>query len=168
MSFGSMTAIWVADRDPRFKAVIAMSGERGEHTNLKIPSLRMLGTEDRTLGEEGNAVIRSQHSRHTGPSFLLELRNGGHFSFSDMFKINKNFGDGVGQGKRRSTNEPFEFTPMETTYKIINSYSVAFLGYYLKGQKEYLPFLGTNHWPDVLAWDAKNHDHAGGIGSRQK
>ncbi|MEK6320660.1 MAG: hypothetical protein AABN33_03140 [Acidobacteriota bacterium] len=44
---------------------------------------------------------------------------------------------------------------METTYKIINSYSVAFLGYYLKGQKEYVNFLSENHWPDVMIWDVK-------------
>ena len=72
-----------------------------------------------------------------------------------MFKINNNFGDGVGAGKRRDTNEPFDFTGMATTYKIINSYSVAFLGYYLKGEKEYLSFLRTNHWPDVMIWDVR-------------
>ena len=44
---------------------------------------------------------------------------------------------------------------METTYKIINSYSVAFLGYYLKGEKEYASFLTENPWPDVMIWDAK-------------
>ena len=73
------------------------------------------------------------------------FKNGGHFSFTDIFKINKNFGDGAGQGKRRASGEPFDFTSMEVTYKIINSYSVAFLGYYLKGQKDYLNFLTANH-----------------------
>jgi predicted dienelactone hydrolase len=155
MSFGSYTAHWASDQDPRFKAVIAMSGAPPSHTNLTVPSLRMLGTEDRTLGVAGNSAIRDNHSKHTGPSFLLELKNGGHFSFTDMFKINKNFGDGVGEGKRRDTNEPFQFTSMETTYKIINSYSVAFLGYYLKSEKEYASFLTENPWPDVMIWDAK-------------
>jgi hypothetical protein len=130
-----------------------MSGAPPAHTNLSVPSLRMLGTEDRTLGAAGNAAIRDNHAKHTGPSYLLELKNGGHFSFTDMFKINKNFGDGVGAGKRRDSNEPFEFTDMQTTYKIINSYSVAFLGYYLKGQKEYMTFLRENHWPAVMSWD---------------
>lgn len=155
MSFGSMTAIAVADQDKRFKAVVAMSGAPPTHTNLSVPSLRMLGTEDTTIGAQGNARIRDHHTRHAGPSYLLELKNGGHYSFTDMFKIIKNFGDGVGAGKRRDTAEPFQFTGMETTYKIINSYSVAFLGYYLRGQKEYLSFLGDNRWSDILAWDAK-------------
>ena len=155
MSFGSYTAHWASDQDPRFKAVIAMSGAPPSHTNLTVPSLRMLGTEDRTLSVGGNSTIRDNHARHTGPSYLLELKNGGHFSFTDMFKINKHFGDGVGEGKRRETNVPFEFTSMETTYQIINSYSVAFLGYYLKGEKEYASFLNENHWPDVMIWDVK-------------
>lgn len=153
MSFGSYTVHWVADQDPRFKAIVAMSGAPATHTNLAVPSLRMLGTEDRTLGPAGNAAIRDNHAKHTGPSYLLELKNGGHYSFTDMFKINKEFGDGVGAGKRRDTNEPFRYTDMETTYAIINSYSVAFLGYYLKGQKEYRAFLSENHWPDVMMWD---------------
>ncbi|MFP5262191.1 MAG: alpha/beta hydrolase family protein [Blastocatellia bacterium] len=153
MSFGSYTVHWAADQDARFKAIVAMSGAPPTHTNLTVPSLRMLGTEDRTLGPAGNAAIRDNHAKHTGPSYLLELKNGGHYSFTDMFKINKNFGDGVGAGRRRDTGGPFEYTDMKTTYAIINSYSVAFLGYYLKGQKEYLEFLRENHWPDVMAWD---------------
>jgi predicted dienelactone hydrolase len=161
MSFGSYTAHWASDADTRFKAVIAMSGAPASHTNLTVPSLRMLGTEDRTLGAPGNAAILDNHAKHTGPSYLLELKNGGHYSFTDMFKINKNFGDGVGAGKRRDTNEPFEFTSMETTYKIVNSYSVAFLGYYLKGETSYLTFLSEDHWPDVMKWDVT------GIGSRE-
>jgi dienelactone hydrolase len=155
MSFGSFTAHWAADRDPRFKAVIAMSGAPMSHTNLTVPSLRMLGTEDRTLGVLGNALIRDNHAKHTGPSFLLELKNGGHYSFTDVFKVSRDFGDGVGAGKRRDTNEPFEFTPMELTYKIVNSYSVAFLGYFLKDQKEYRTFLSENHWPETMIWDVK-------------
>lgn len=168
MSFGSFTAHWAADADPRFKAVIAMSGAPQSHTNLSVPSLRMLGTEDRTLGPAGNAAIRDNHAKHAGPSFLLELKNGGHYSFTDMFKINKNFGDGVGSGKRRDTNEPFEFTSMDATYGAVNSYSVAFLGYYLKGEKEYLAFLTENHWPDMMLWDAKGLSAEAGVGSTNK
>ncbi len=156
MSFGGFTSVTVADREPRFKAVIAMAGAPESNTNLRVPSLRMLGTEDATIKEEGNARIRSQHAKHTGSSFLLELKDGGHYTFTDTFKISKKPGDGIGKGKRRATGEEFEFTPMETSYKIINSYSIAFLGYYLKGEKEYLGFLEKNHWPDVMAWDAKN------------
>jgi predicted dienelactone hydrolase len=158
MSFGSFTAHWASDADPRFKAVVAMSGAPETHTNLTVPTLRMLGTEDRTLGAGGNALIRKNHEIHKGPAYLLEMKNGGHYSFTDMFKLNKGFGDGVGKGNRGGKDgEAFDYTSMETTYKIINSYSIAFLGYYLKGQKSYLPFLQENHWKNELLWEARNN-----------
>lgn len=156
MSFGSFTSHWASDADPRFKAVIAMAGAPASHTNLTIPTLRLLGTEDRTLGEAGNLAIRHNHEIHKGPAVLIELKDGGHYSFTDLYKITKQFGDGIGKGKRRNTNEEFNYISMDSAYRIINSYSVAFLGYYLKGQKEYLPFLLDNHWKDEMTLDEKN------------
>ena len=155
MSFGSFTSVRVADYDPRFKAVIPMAAAPENHTNLTVPALPMMGTEDLTIGERGNELIRGYHARHQGPSFLLELINGGHYSFTDIFKIDKNFGDGVGEGKRRGAGEPFQYIAMEDSYRIINSYSTAFCGVYLKGEKAYLPFLEKNHWPELLIWKPK-------------
>ena len=156
MSFGSMTAVRVADLDPRFKSVIAMSGAYPQHTNLKVPTLWMLGTEDRTLGAAGNAIIRSHHEKQEGPSYLLELKNGGHYSFTDMFKVKPDFGDGVGKGTRREGGAPIQFTSMETTYKIINAYSIAFLSVYVKGDRSSLAFLQKNRWPEELIWQDRN------------
>lgn len=153
MSFGSYTAIRAADADPRFKAVIGMAYAPEEgRTNLTVPQLLMLGEEDQTIGEKGNEAIRAAHAGHRGPSFLLEIKRGGHYSFSDMFKINKNYGDGVGTGKRKGTDEMITFTPMETTYQMINYYSVAFLGCYVRGEREYLPLLRANRWPEEMNW----------------
>jgi dienelactone hydrolase len=150
MSFGAMTAESLVAMDSRFKSMIAMSGASLGRTNLTVPSLWMLGQEDRTIGSMGNLLIRSHHSIHTGPSFLLELKEGGHYSFTDMFKINKTFGDGVGPGKRRESGEAFEYTSMAKTYEIVNSYSLAFLDVYAKGKKERLAFLRENHWPNEV------------------
>jgi dienelactone hydrolase len=156
MSFGSMTAVRVADMDPRFKSVIAMSGAYPQESNLKVPVLWMLGTEDRTIGSAGNAIIRGLHEKHDGPSFLLELKNGGHYSFTDMFKVNPNFGDGVGKGTRRDGGTTFDFTSMETTYTIINEYSVLFLRLYAKNDNSARSFLQTNGWTDELIWQSRN------------
>lgn len=155
MSFGSMTAIRVADSDPRFKAVIAMSGAPEAHTNLTVPSLYMLGEEDRTIGPKGNARVRDVFAKHQRDGYLLAIKDGGHYSFTDVFKIDKNFGDGVGKGKRGGEGAEFNYTSMETTYAIVNSYSVAFLGLYVRGERDYLPFLQKNHWQTELAWDVK-------------
>ena len=158
MSFGAMTSVDVGAVDSRFKSVIAMSGASRTHTNLVVPTLWMLGQEDRTIGTAGNTLIRAQHTIHTGPSFLLELKDGGHYSFTDMFKINKTFGDGVGPGKRRDTQEPFEFTGMDTTYEIVNACSLAFLDVYARGKRERLPFLLKNHWPAEVVLKASGAD----------
>lgn len=155
MSFGSFTAIKVADLDPRFKAVIAMAAAPETHTNLQVPSLYMLGDEDRTIGVKGNERIRANFEAHTGPSYLFEMKYGGHYSFTDMFKINPDFGDGIGRGKKRDSGEPIEFTPMDRTYLMINSYSIAFLGTYVRGENEYLDFLSKNHWPNDLIWKTR-------------
>jgi dienelactone hydrolase len=158
MSFGSMTAVRVADLDTRFKVVIAMSGAYPNHVNAKAPTLWMIGSEDRTIGPEGNAIVRSLHASHEGPSFLLELKNGGHYSFTDMFLIKPDFGDGVGNGKRRASGEPFAFTSMAKTYRIVNAYSIAFLEVYLRGNPALLPFLHKNLDPDELIWQDRNAD----------
>lgn len=158
MSFGSMTAVRVAEMDPRFKSVIAMSGAYPQNADLKTPTLWMVGTEDRTIGPLGNALVRGHHEKHDGPSYLLELKNGGHYSFTDMFKMNPDHGDGVGKGKRREGGAEFQFTSMETTYRIINAYSVAFLAVYARADRNSLPFLQKNGWPDDLTWQARNSD----------
>ncbi|MGE0884530.1 MAG: alpha/beta hydrolase family protein [Blastocatellales bacterium] len=166
MSFGSMTAIRVADADPRFKAVIAMSGAPEAHNNLTVPSLYMLGDEDRTIGPKGNARILDVFAKHQRDGFLLEMKDGGHYSFTDIFKLDKNFGDGAGPGKRGGEGEPFTYTSMETTYSIINSYSIAFLGAYVRGEREYLPFLQKNHWPKELNWQAKGMEQSQSAGAK--
>ncbi len=155
MSFGSMTAVKVAAMDARFKSVIAMSGAFPEPVNPKVPTLWMIGTEDRTIGAGGNTIVRGLHQKHEGPSYLLELKNGGHYSFTDMLKMNPNFGDGAGEGKRREGGAAFKFTSMETTYKIVNSYSVAFLAVYVRNESSLSIFLHRNGWPQELIWDAR-------------
>lgn len=150
MSFGALSAVDVSAVDPRFKSMIAMSGSSLTHTNVTIPSLWMLGQEDRTIGTAGNFLIRAHHTLHTGPSVLLEMKDGGHYSFTDMFKINKTFGDGVGPGKRRQNQEPFEFTSMEKTYEIVNASSLAFLDAYMRGKTGRTDFFNTNPWPNEV------------------
>jgi dienelactone hydrolase len=156
MSFGSMTAVRAADLDPRFKSVIAMSGAYPQHTNLEVPTLWMIGTEDRTIGAVGNAIVRGHHEKHRGPSCLLELKNGGHYSFTDMGKLNPSFGDGVGRGERRDGGAEFAFTSVETTYKLVNAYSAAFLLVYAKGDRSGLSYLRQNALPNDLLWSARN------------
>lgn len=158
MSFGSMTAILVANLDPRFKAVIGMSGAPRAFVPLTVPTLLMLGSEDLTIGEEGNARIREQYEKQASSVLLMEMKNGGHYSFTDIFKLNAKNGDGAGSGTRRVGGDPFEYTGMERTYEMINAYSLAFLGLFVRGEQDYLPYLTQNHWPKELTWKVKGVD----------
>jgi dienelactone hydrolase len=155
-SFGSATAIAVATAEPRFKAVIGMAcAYRSLPPNPTIPTLHMLAAEDRFIGEAGNETIRWHQTLHTGPSFLLEMKNGGHLSFTDNVMLCDRPHEGVGPGTRHATDAPFEYTRAETAYQIINSYSVAFLGCYLKRRPEYMKFLRENHWPEEVLWEVR-------------
>lgn len=155
-SFGSATAIAWATVDPRIKAVVGMACAYWSlPPNPTVPTLHMLAIEDRFVGAGGNEIIRWHQSFHTGPSFLLEMTNGGHLSFTDNLMLCDQPHESVGPSTRWSTDTPFEYTPKDTAYAIINSYSVAFLGCYLKGQTEYLRFLQENHWPSEIVWEVK-------------
>ena len=156
MSFGAYTTVNVIEQDSRFKAIIPMSGAwAATHENTTTPALLMLGQEDRTIGPIGNTAIRKYHTENTGPSYLLEFINGGHYTFTDMFKINPQFGDGVGKGQRGGDGEAFDYTSMQRSYEIINAYSTAFCGLYLKGRAGYRDYLTGNHWPKDIKLDAK-------------
>jgi dienelactone hydrolase len=147
MSFGSFTAIKAADLDPRFQAVIAMAYAPAEgHTNT-VPTLFMLGEEDATIGVKGNEAIRANFAAHKGTGYLLSMKRGGHYSFTDMGKLNPNYGDGVGTGKQRESGEPYMFTPTESAWKMINSYSLAFLNTFIRGDREFASFLTRSSWP---------------------
>jgi dienelactone hydrolase len=168
MSFGSFTAVKVADSDPRFHAVIAMAYAPAEgHTNT-VPSLFMLGEEDATIGAQGNEAIRANFNAHKGQAYLLSLMRGGHYSFTDMFKLNPNFGDGVGTGKQRETGQPFTFTPTDAAWEIVNSYSLAFLNVYVRGNDEFASFLSHAEWPREMTFQAGRAVSAGGTTVQQK
>jgi hypothetical protein len=81
--------------DPRVKAILPMTLALTRPTN--VPILLMLGALDRTVAEAGNIASRALYMSCTGPKYLLTLKRGGHFSFSDMDRINPAFGDGIGK-----------------------------------------------------------------------
>ncbi len=156
MSFGSMTAVKVADVDSRFKLVIAMSGAYPEHTKFTVPTLWMIGTEDRTIGIIGNNIVRGHHAKQQGPSVLFEMKNGGHFSFTDVPQFNPQFGDGAGKGKRWAGGAEFNYTSAATTYQMINEVTARFLAAYQRGDKAAVAAIGQNRWPDELTLDVRN------------
>lgn len=155
-SFGGLTAIHVINTDDRVKAIIPMTPVWRERTNYSTPVLMILASEDKTIGATGNAHGRQYVDESKGPRYLVEILDGGHYSPTDMFQINPEFGDGVGKGERITRpGEAVTYLAMDLTYEIINSYSVAFFGVYLKGEADYLAYLEANHYGEKIV-----HKHA--------
>jgi dienelactone hydrolase len=155
MSFGGFTTIHVINTDARIKAALALAPVWRERTNYETPFMMMIGTEDKTIGVRGNDNNRKYYEESKGPRYLVEILNGGHFTFTDVFQLNPNFGDGIGTGERiTKPGEPVTFLSMEKSYDITNSYSVAFFGLHLKQIGAYSEFLSKNHFPEEIIYKA--------------
>jgi type 1 glutamine amidotransferase/dienelactone hydrolase len=129
-SFGGFTACRAVESDPRVKAILPMTVAYGGPTS--VPVLVMLAGRDRTMGEAGNNLARLYYLSCTGPKHLVTLRRGGHFSFTDMDRINPAFGDGIGADRKSSE----EFLAIGRAKQLINAYSLAFFERYLRGDQE--------------------------------
>ncbi len=149
-SFGGYTSTWLADTDPRVRAIIPMAGVAKERTNFTCPAMIMIATEDKTMGLEGNDRIRKYYEDSKGPRYFIEFKNAGHFSFTEMYQFKPDFGDGIGTGKRIASGEPVTYTPMDVIFPLINGYATAFLGKYLKGLDQYDAYLKENRHPAEL------------------
>ena len=151
-SFGGYATAAVADMDPRIDAIAPMAAVGRERENYTCPAMVLLATEDATIGLPGNARIRQYYDESKGPRYLVEMVNGGHYSFTEMYQVNPDFGDGVGNGKRITNGDEIEYIPMERAFKITNSYTTAFFGRYLKGLTGYDEYLTANHYPDDIIY----------------
>jgi hypothetical protein len=155
-SFGGFTAVASADADPRIKAIAPMAGLYVERTNFTCPVMALVATEDKIIGKmlrdkpDLYKDMRQYCSESQGPHYLVEFLNAGHFSFTEVHQCVPDFGDGVGQGKRVTNGEPLDYTPMEIIFPLINGYTTAFFGRYLKNQTGYDAYLQANHNPKEL------------------
>jgi len=148
MSFGGFTtAATLEFQDPRVSAAVmmcasmSMSGTKDLHTpvrkNKSTPVMVMIGTEDTVLGDYHNDSNRKYVDNHTdGDAYLLEIKRGGHVSFTSCELYNPEYGNGINAiGQSKSLTNPGElYTPLDiqTQHQIINSCGLEFLNKYLK------------------------------------
>ncbi|MCA9073653.1 MAG: hypothetical protein KDA93_01370 [Planctomycetaceae bacterium] len=157
-SFGGFTTCRTTELDDRIKAAMPMTlasslwTEEGEDQSepCPIPLMVILGDADRTVKEKGNRVSTAYFEKATGPKYLLNFKDAGHFTFTEMTQINPNFGDGIGVEKDKDGNVTLEFSDPLEDQRITNAYSAAFFDAYTKGDVEALGFLDENHTPEEM------------------
>jgi dienelactone hydrolase len=155
MSYGGWTTFRVVDAEPRVKAAVMLApgGPAGNRTNFTTPILAMIGTEDRTVREAGNARTRQYFEDSKGPRHLVEIKDAGHFTFTSVDQYNAEYGDGIGHGERiTKPGEQVTYLATEESHRIINAYATAFWGVHLKGEKGYTEFLSKDHYGDMIIY----------------
>eukprot|EP00931_Biecheleriopsis_adriatica_P060957 TRINITY_DN36627_c0_g1_i1.p1 TRINITY_DN36627_c0_g1~~TRINITY_DN36627_c0_g1_i1.p1 ORF type:complete len:425 (+),score=42.21 TRINITY_DN36627_c0_g1_i1:58-1332(+) len=163
MSFGGWASAAALEyEDPRVRAAIIKcpslksGGGRltDERVNRKTPVMVMLGTEDTVIGEEGNELCRRfAASQDAAPSYMVEIKAGGHCSFTSCDLYNAQYGNGIGESK--SLTKPgstYTALPASEQHAIINSYALAFLDKQLRdGDGAY---LDKNHFGSIIEYTA--------------
>ncbi|HOZ48032.1 MAG TPA: alpha/beta hydrolase [Candidatus Hydrogenedentes bacterium] len=150
-SLGGYTTTASADHDARVDAIVPMAGAYvAGRTNYTCPVLVLAATEDLVMKETRIQEMRQYYAESKGPHYLVEFVNGGHFTFTDIAQFVPDFGDGIGAGTRLTNGEPITYIDAETAHTLINGYTTAFFGRYLKGQADYDLYLKANRNPAEL------------------
>eukprot|EP00928_Gymnodinium_smaydae_P045109 TRINITY_DN30114_c0_g1_i1.p1 TRINITY_DN30114_c0_g1~~TRINITY_DN30114_c0_g1_i1.p1 ORF type:complete len:488 (-),score=73.03 TRINITY_DN30114_c0_g1_i1:240-1703(-) len=158
MSFGGWTTAKVLDMgDPRVKAAIIQcpSLMRGELSRgINVPTMIMLGTEDTVVAERGNSMARNYFdSTLSGPKYSVEIKKGGHVTFTSCELYNANYGNGIGRSKSLTNpGEMYDPLPPTESHEIINMYALALLDWHLKGRVEAKAYLSKNHFGDRIIY----------------
>ncbi|HZR81458.1 MAG TPA: hypothetical protein VFD92_10220 [Candidatus Binatia bacterium] len=151
-SLGSFTSLAVASADARVAAALPMAAPGPVAPSYRAATFLMLATEDKTIEEDLNQLVRVVYQSLPGPRWLGEVVDAGHYSFTIACLTGSGLGDGdgCGEGTRFSDGSRFTFTPAEAVWEIVDVYSVALFGRYLKGIEEYDATLSENVAPDIL------------------
>ena len=104
-----------------------------ERRNVETPLMMMIGSEDAVLGSEGNEACRQYALKPEGASYLLEIKLGGHCSFTSCDLYNAAYGNGIGESKSLTKpGEMYQALDITKQHEIINTYGLAFLDKYLR------------------------------------
>jgi len=123
-SFGGITTT-IATRDKRIKAVVPLAGLAPAALTFKIPVMLMVASQDKTIGDSRSQMFLKVYKMWTARKWLLEFEDAGHFTFSEMHRIDPGHGDGSGPAKRFDGSE-FVYWDCDDAQKYINIYALAF------------------------------------------
>lgn len=161
-SFGALTSVEVASHDTRIGATLPMAATGNVSDTYSAATLFMLATQDKTLGLDANQLIRDSFEAVPAPRFIAELIDAGHYSFSFACETGLGIGDGDGckTGTRLEDGSPVTFLDHHRVWGLVNTYSAALFGRYLRDIESYEATLATNLDPEVMTYIADFGDGA--------
>jgi predicted dienelactone hydrolase len=133
-SFGGFTTYLVTAIEPRFKVAIPMAPFVGPAAPLTIPSLTMLGQIDSAVDDN---AIRAAYASGAAPKYLVEIKNAGHYVFSDHCFPSSD------------CNPPATLTQDEA-HDAVRRWVLPFLEVYLAGDASFSPFLAPITGPGFV------------------
>lgn len=153
-SYGAATTGKVLQGDARFKAGFAMAAPPAflggvEMKQLQAPMFLLLAREDNSIGVFGNDLIRANYKDAPGRAWLAEVRDAGHWSFSDICALEPSLQPGCGQGKRQADKSEFTYLDIDTGRSIAASYAAAFFAWTLRQDADAEAFLAARPGADV-------------------
>lgn len=159
-SFGSATMGRVLRDDTRFKAMFFMAAPLllgPDLSKVNIPLMYFVAREDNSIPELMNDLIRTQYGQSNPPAWLIQVADAGHWSFSDIAGMTKDFVAGCGQGKRQSKlgGEAFTFLDNETARRLAQRYAAAFYSFALLGDQHAKDAMGDPYLPNVVTLQEK-------------
>lgn len=135
-SFGGLTTYVVVSRDNRFRVAVPMApAVNASIPLLQIPSMTMLGGVDSVVN---NPAIRTAYAGAAAPKYLVEIRDAGHYAFSDLCFPG------------RDCNPPVTRSQPEAHDPVLR-WVVPFLLQYLAGETGYESFLTSGATSGYLA-----------------
>lgn len=101
--------------------------------DIKMPVLIQVGDKDLTVPHDHESL--QIYDVIADPKYMMLLKDGGHFTFSNMCEVIPGFGDGCGEG----------FIDAARAFYLTNLYALAFLRYHLLGEERDTVFLGQEY-----------------------
>ncbi len=115
----------IATRDKRIKAILPLAGAAPGALYFFTPVMLMVADQDKTIGEERSKMFLKMYEMWPARKWLLEFKDAGHYTFSEMHRLKPDYGDGCGKGKRFDGSE-FTYWDSVDAQTYINAYALAF------------------------------------------
>lgn len=150
-SFGAVTTARVVEIDARVKGgfLIAAPADsilnNGGLTRVTRPLSWVLAVEDNSISSIGNDLIRDNFLHAPKPTWLFEVENAGHWSFSDIAGLGGNFMPGCGDGVRELDGGTFTYLDNDEARALAARTITAWARFTVDGDEHAKAALGDAH-----------------------